>query len=338
MTSSDTDHDTGMQPLLSLRDFTLGVPGGVGVVPLIRGVNLDVGEREIVGLVGESGSGKSLTARAILNLLPTRATVSGSIHFEQESVFAMRPSALRRMRGRRASMIFQDPMASLNPMQTVGAQIGEAILAHSSVRKGPLRARIVSLLTRVGIPDADDRLDSYPHEFSGGMRQRAVIAMAIANDPSLIIADEPTTALDVTVQDQILDLLRDLNQSLGTAILLITHNFAVIASICQRVAVMYAGQVVEEGPVEDVLADPQHPYTWSLLKSVPRLEHANARLPTIDGRPPDPAALPTGCSFEPRCCFSIDRCREAMPALETIAPGRQARCWVLMRNAASRPL
>ncbi len=320
-------------PVVSIEDFVLRLPHERSDVAIIRGVSLDVMPGEILGLVGESGSGKSLTARSIFKLLPKGARVDGAIRFEGRNTLELPEADLRRIRGGRAGMIFQDPMAAFNPVMRIGAQIGEAIQAHEPMAKPALRARVASLLSRVGIPNAEARMDSYPHEFSGGMRQRAMIAMAIANSPSLIVADEPTAALDVTVQDQILDLLRGLNETSGTAILLITHNFAVVASLCQRVAVMYAGQIVEEGPVESVLGSPQHPYTWSLLQSVPRLESPRVRLPTVDGQPPDPAAMPAGCAFEPRCCFSVDRCRQEPPSLKEVGPGRHARCWVLMRNA-----
>jgi oligopeptide/dipeptide ABC transporter ATP-binding protein len=239
------------------------------------------------------------------------------------------------MRGAQASMIFQDPSTSLDPVQRVGAQVAEAMTVHSRQRRGHLGSRVADLLTRVGIPDAAARAQAYPHQFSGGMRQRAMTAMAIANGPALLIADEPTTALDVTVQDQVMQLMRRLNEDSGTAILLITHNIALVASLCSRLIVMYAGRVVEDGPAETLLSRPQHPYTWSLLQSVPRVDQAVSRLLAIAGQPPDPAHLPGGCKFQPRCPFAVARCGEAEPTLDRVQHGHSARCWVLMDNAVA---
>jgi peptide/nickel transport system ATP-binding protein len=237
------------------------------------------------------------------------------------------------MRGQRIAMVFQDPMTSLNPVRRVGVQIGEAIALHAWQSAGAIRSRVLDLLRRVGIPATPERANSYPHEYSGGMRQRAMIAMGVANSPALLIADEPTTALDVTIQDQIITLMRELNASSGAAILLITHNVALVASLCTRVVVMYAGRIVEEAPTSAIFDTPEHPYTWSLLRSVPRIDQAGkGRLLAIGGQPPNPRELPSGCKFHPRCRFMVARCKEEEPPLAEVAPGHSARCWVLMRN------
>ena len=303
-----------------------------GSVRVVEGVNLSVARGERVGIVGESGSGKTMTARAALGLLPPAARVEGHIRLEGEDVLTMKPARLRAVRGARVAMVFQDPMTSFNPVLSVGNQLGEAITVHRRPGPAGLRAEVAGLLGRVGIDRAPERSRAYPHQFSGGMRQRALTAMAIANDPALLVADEPTTALDVTVQDQVVALLRRLNAEKGTAILLITHSIAVVASLCERIVVMYAGRMVEDGPAERLLRDPQHPYTWSLLQSVPRIDRELARLVAIPGQPPDPAERPAGCAFSPRCPFVQPRCREAEPPLAEVDPGRSARCWVLMRN------
>jgi oligopeptide/dipeptide ABC transporter ATP-binding protein len=294
---------------------------------------------EIVGVVGESGSGKSMTARSVLRLLPRTAEVQGSIRFRGDEILEMSANEIRAMRGALVSMVFQDPMTSFNPVLRIGDQIAEAIAIHArggnSTGRTSLGERVAGLLARVGIADPKARARSYPHEFSGGMRQRALTAMAVANGPALLIADEPTTALDVTVQDQILRLMRDLNQQSGTAILLITHNIAVVASLCQRLIVMYAGRVVEDGPTDEVLSAPQHPYTWSLLQSVPRIDRASGRLTAIKGQPPDPAAPLAGCKFHPRCPRAEQRCGEEEPPLEHVAPSHAARCWVRTHKTAA---
>ncbi|MBV9826470.1 MAG: ABC transporter ATP-binding protein [Alphaproteobacteria bacterium] len=323
------------QPLLTVRDLRVEFPArDREPIAAVGGVGFSVEAGEIVGIVGESGSGKTMTVRALLRLLPKNAEVSGDIRFNGADVLAMRPGEVRGLRGGAMAMVFQDPMTSLNPVLRVGDQIGEAIEVHHKTRRGTLRQRVEALFTRVGITRGRERARAYPHEFSGGMRQRAVTAMAVANDPALLIADEPTTALDVTVQDQIIDLLLDLNQRSNTAILLITHNIALVASLCRRVLVMYAGRIVEDGPVEAVLRAPQHPYTWSLLQSVPRLDREVERLAAIPGQPPDPSMPPAGCRFQPRCRFAVPRCAEAEPPLDEVEPGHHARCWVLMSNLA----
>jgi oligopeptide/dipeptide ABC transporter ATP-binding protein len=313
-----------MTPVLSIRDLRVSFP----TATVVEGVGFDVMPGEIVGVVGESGSGKSMTARSILRLLPKTARLEGSIRFRGEEVLAMSPAEIRAVRGALVSMVFQDPMTSFNPVLRIGDQIAEAMTLHGKTERKTLRARVYDLLASVGIANPRQRAKAYPHEFSGGMRQRALTAMAVANGPALLIADEPTTALDVTVQDQILQLMRTLNETSGTAILLITHNIAVVASLCQRLIVMYAGRVVEDGPTDEVLTAPRHPYTWSLLQSVPRLDRATGRLVTIQGQPPDLTEPLPGCKFHPRCPWAEERCKTIEPSLDEIGVGHHVRCVV----------
>jgi len=313
-----------MTPVLSIRDLRVSFPSAT----VVDGVGFDVMPGEIVGVVGESGSGKSMTARSVLRLLPKTARLQGSIRFRGEEVLAMSPAEIRAMRGALVSMVFQDPMTSFNPVLRIGDQIAEAMELHGRTDRKTLRERVIDLLTSVGITQPRQRARAYPHEFSGGMRQRALTAMAVANGPALLIADEPTTALDVTVQDQILQLMRSLNETSGTAILLITHNIAVVASLCRRLIVMYAGRVVEDGPTDEVLTAPRHPYTWSLLQSVPRLDRASGRLVAIQGQPPDPSAPLPGCKFQPRCPWAEERCKTVEPSLDEIDAGHRVRCVV----------
>jgi peptide/nickel transport system ATP-binding protein len=284
------------EPILRVQDLRTQFFTSRGVVHAVDGVSFHVDPGETVAIVGESGCGKTITALSILRLVPEPGRiVSGKIMFKNRDVVGMDGDEVRNYRGNDVAMIFQDPMTSLNPVTKVGAQIKEAMTAHD--RFAPLEAaqRVVPLLKRVRVPAAERRISDYPHQFSGGMRQRAMIAMGLANEPSLLIADEPTTALDVTVQAQVIQLLKQLNRELGTAIILITHNTALVASMCQRVIVMYAGRVVEEGPVERIFSRPEHPYTWSLLRSVPRVDEARkGRLVSIRGLPPDLVRLPPG--------------------------------------------
>lgn len=299
---------------------------------VVRGVSFSLGHGEIVGLVGESGSGKSLTARLMMGLLPRGGKVSGSVFVEGKEILDMPHEDLRAIRGQRVAMVFQDPMTSFNPVQRIGDQLGEAVTVHKRTVRAALREHVLRALSQVGILNPAERSRAFPHEFSGGMRQRALLAMSTLNNPSLLIADEPTTALDVTVQDQILELLRGLNEDDGTAILLITHNIALVASLCERMVVMYAGCIVEDGPAETVLRRPQHPYTWMLLKSLPRIDERRERLIAIEGQPPDPANMPAGCKFHPRCPFAVDRCRIEEPHLDNVGDAHSARCFVLMDN------
>ncbi len=312
------------------------------MVKAVDGVSFDVHRGETIGIVGESGSGKSVTSMSILRLVsePGRI-VSGRILFgdegKQKDVVQMTDDEIRDFRGNDVAMIFQDPMSSLNPVLKVGFQIREAMDAHERFTSKEAQDRVVPMLKRVKIPAPEQRAKNYPHQFSGGMRQRGMIAMGLSNEPQLLIADEPTTALDVTVQAQIIELLRDLNRELGTAIILITHNLAVVASLCTRIVVMYAGQIVEQGPTRQIFNSPQHPYTWSLLRSIPRLDaKEHNKLLAISGLPPDLANPPPGCKFHPRCKFRVDRCLHEEPPLEEVAPDQKARCWVLMRNALAQ--
>ena len=300
----------------------------------VDGVSFHVDRGETVAIVGESGSGKTMTAFSILRLVPDPGRiVSGKILFKDRDVVSMDHEEVREYRGNDVAMIFQDPMTSMNPVTKVGVQIDEAMTAHERFSVREAAARIIPLLKQVRIPSAEQRVKDYPHQFSGGMRQRAMIAMGLSNEPELLIADEPTTALDVTVQAQIIQLLKTLNREVGAAIILITHNMALVASMCQRVIVMYAGRIVEEGPVEQIFESPQHPYTWSLLRSVPRIDVARAeRLVSIKGLPPDLMRLPPGCKFHPRCRFKVERCEREEPPLAEVAADQAARCWVLMRN------
>ena len=304
------------------------------VVRAVDGIDFRVNRGETVGIVGESGSGKSMTALSVLRLVPEPGKiVEGSITFDGRDVLKFDDNELRKFRGNDVAMIFQDPMSSLNPVLKVGFQIEEAMNAHDRFTKDEAKLRVPQLLRRVRIPDAERRAREFPHQFSGGMRQRVMIAMGLSNEPALLIADEPTTALDVTVQAQIIEQLRDLNRELGTAIVLITHNMAVVASICTWVVVMYAGRVVEQGPTEELFRSPQHPYTWSLLRSIPRIdEKLGSKLLTISGLPPDLTNLPPGCKFHPRCRFTVDRCFTEEPDLVTVGPQHESRCWVQMKN------
>jgi oligopeptide/dipeptide ABC transporter ATP-binding protein len=321
----------GARPVASVRDLQVSFqrPDGSRFA-VVEGVSFDVLPGEVVGIVGESGSGKSMTARSIMGLIPPGGRLAGRVMVGDKDVLEMSERELRALRGMKVSMVFQDPMTSFNPVLQIGEQIGEAVSIHRRESRGSVMDHVVRLLSQVGILQPAERAHAYPHEFSGGMRQRALIAMSIANNPALVIADEPTTALDVTVQDQVLDLMRELNTRHGTAIILITHNIAVVASICQRLIVMYAGRIVEDGPVDEVLGNPQHPYTWMLLQSVPRIDKDVDRLMAIEGSPPDPSALPAGCKFHTRCPFRVARCSREEPMLEAVRSDHRARCWVLM--------
>ena len=321
-------------PLLRIEDLRTQFFTSRGVVRAVDGVSFQINKGETVAIVGESGSGKTMTAFSILRLVPDPGRiVSGKILFKDRDVVEMSNEEVRDYRGNDVAMIFQDPMTSMNPVTKVGIQIDEAMTAHERFSVREAASRVIPLLKQVRIPAAEQRAKDYPHQFSGGMRQRAMIAMGLSNEPELLIADEPTTALDVTVQAQIIQLLKTLNREVGAAIILITHNMALVASMCQRVIVMYGGRIVEEGPVDQIFENPQHPYTWSLLRSVPRVDVARAeRLVSIKGLPPDLMRLPPGCKFHPRCRFKVERCEREEPPLAEVAPDQVARCWVLMRN------
>jgi oligopeptide/dipeptide ABC transporter ATP-binding protein len=323
------------QPVLQVKDLRTQFFTDDGVVKAVDGVSFDLHPGETLGIVGESGCGKSVTALSILRLVqePGRIT-SGQILFRGADIVQMDDDDVRELRGRDIAMIFQDPLSSLNPVLNVGYQVEEAMVAHTKIARKTAVERAVDLLKQVRIPAAQSRVHDYPHQFSGGMRQRAMIAMGLANRPSILIADEPTTALDVTVQAQILELLRDLNEQTKTSIILITHNMGVVAGLCSRVLVMYAGRIVEQGPVERIFKDPQHPYTWSLLQSIPRLDaDRKDRLLSIEGLPPDLIKPPPGCRFHPRCRFRIERCFKDDPPLMDVGPSQDAACWVTMRRA-----
>ncbi len=319
--------------LLEVRNVHTHFDTDKGIVRAVDGVTLDVNAGEIIGLVGESGCGKSMTALSIMRLVPSPAgnIVDGEILLDGEDILKMDPKALRQIRGKKVAMIFQDPMTTLNPVLPVGRQISEVLEFHLGLSRSAARRRTVELLERVGIPAAEKRVQSYPHEFSGGMRQRISIAMALSCEPKLILADEVTTALDVTIQAQILDLLENLTDKFGVAILLITHDLGIIAETTNRVNVMYAGHIVERADTTELFANPQMPYTWGLMRSIPRMDKGSAeRLVPIDGRPPDLGAPPTGCRFEPRCEYRRDICREKAPELVDVPNAQvdhQARCW-----------
>ncbi|KAA2235918.1 ABC transporter ATP-binding protein [Salinarimonas soli] len=311
--------------LLTVRDLRIGFGAGPAIVD---GVDLDLGRGRLTCLVGESGSGKSLTALSLMRLLPPGARVSAeAMAFEGRDLLALTERGMERLRGNRLAMIFQEPMTSLNPTLTVGAQIGEALVVHRGLSRAEARAEALALLERVQIPAARERLDAYPHQLSGGMRQRVMIAIALACRPALLVADEPTTALDVTVQSQILALVDALREELGTAVLFITHNLAVVAEIADDVVVMYAGRVVERGSRDAIFSDPLHPYTLALFAALPRSGDVGRRLASIDGQVPSPRSMPVGCRFAPRCPFAVDRCRREAPPLGDLRPGHAAACW-----------
>jgi peptide/nickel transport system ATP-binding protein len=324
------------EPLLRVRDLRTWFLTDAGPVRAVDGVSFDVRAGETLGIVGESGSGKSVCAKSIMRLLDEPARiVDGTVTFRGQDLAHLDEDAIRDVRGRDIAMVFQDPMTSLNPVLRIAKQLVEAMTAHGRFTPVAAKARAISLLGRMGVSAPERAVRSYPHQYSGGMRQRVMLAMGFSNEPALLIADEPTTALDVTIQAQILDLLRTLNTDLGTAVILISHDLGVIANICSRILVMYAGEVVEEGSPEDLLSDPRHPYTWALLNAAPRIDSAThgRRLVTIEGQPPDPRAWPTGCRFRARCPFAVEQCAEH-PELLPINEHRATRCWVTQRGGA----
>ena len=318
-------------PLLSIQDLRLQFATERGWVTVVEGVSFAVGRGETVGLVGESGSGKTVTGLSVMRLIPSPPgrVVGGSIHFEGEDLLTVSQSRMRDLRGDDIAMVFQEPMTSLNPAFTVGDQIAETVRRHRGWSRKKCWARAVEVLDLVGIPNAAGQAQSYPHQFSGGMRQRAMIAMAVCCDPKLIIADEPTTALDVTIQAQVLDLLLQMRAELGTAVLLITHDLGVVAEVCDRVVVMYAGQVVETADVDPLYDEPRHPYTEGLLKAMPQLGERTGQLASIPGVTPEPWAMPAGCRFNPRCPYCVEDCTKGesgqIPLL-TVGERRASRC------------
>ena len=325
-------------PLLEVEELKTQFFTQDGVVKAVDGVSFYVNEGETLGIVGESGCGKSVSVLSVMRLIPQPPgkIVDGEVRFDGDNLLKMSDSEIRRVRGNKIAMIFQDPMTSLNPVLTIGRQIGEALELHMGMNKEEARKRSAELLSMVGIPEAHMRLDDYPHQFSGGMRQRAMIAMGLACNPRLLIADEPTTALDVTIQAQIVDLVKRLRDEIGMSIIWITHDLGVVAGLADRMMVMYAGHIVEEAPVKEVYSDPRHPYTIGLLGSLPRLDEVRLeRLTSIEGLPPDLIALPPGCPFEPRCVYAVDKCREVRPELEPVGPRHRIACWVDVTEAST---
>lgn len=316
--------------LLEIKDLQTQFFTSAGTVKAVDGVSYTVEQGETVAVVGESGSGKSVTAMSIMRLIPwpPGKIVGGSIMFDGQDLLALSEDEMRSIRGRDIGMIFQEPMTSLNPVLTIGMQLTEPMIAHLNMTQEEATAKAVDLLGLVGISEPERRLVQYPHHLSGGMRQRVVIAMALACDPKLIIADEPTTALDVTIQAQILELMKNLTRDLGVAMIIITHNLGVVARYADRVNVMYAGRIIESGNASDIYHRPRHPYTLALLKSVPRMDRQRTdKLDPVDGQPPDLTQLDEGCSFRPRCRFATDQCAKSFPVLEEIEPGHTSACF-----------
>jgi oligopeptide transport system ATP-binding protein len=324
-----------MAALLQVKDLRTHFFTDEGVVRAVDGISYDVEEGETMGLVGESGCGKSVSALSILRLIPSPPgkIVGGEVWFDGQDLLKVNEEEIRHVRGNRIAMIFQEPMTSLNPVLTIGRQITEALELHLKMNRNAADRRAVELLEMVGIPEAHTRLNDYPHQFSGGMRQRVMIAMALSCNPKLLLADEPTTALDVTIQAQILEIMARLSSEFKTAVIIITHNLGVVARYADRVNVMYAGKIVESGSAREIYGRPRHPYTLGLLRSVPRLDEARRdKLVPIEGVPPDLANVPVGCSFYPRCSYRIDRCRQEEPPLMLVDEKHYAACWVDVRQ------
>jgi oligopeptide transport system ATP-binding protein len=325
--------DAGAPPLLDIRDLATVFRTEEGTVRAVDGISLTLAPGETLGLVGESGSGKSVANLSILRLIPDPPgrIERGQVLLKGVDLLKLPEREMRDLRGRRVAMVFQDPMTSLNPFLKVSRQLTEVLEVHEGLGRKAARERALDMLVKVGIPDAARRFDAYPHQFSGGMRQRVMIAMALLCKPELLLADEPTTALDVTIQAQILELMRGLTRELGTSVILVTHDLGVVAGMAQRVAVMYAGRIVELAPVEDLFAAPRHPYTIGLLRSLPARADAGGarrRLASIPGRPPNLAQLPPGCPFVPRCPWAHARCAAERPPLREVAPGQTSACWL----------
>jgi oligopeptide transport system ATP-binding protein len=324
--------------LLDVRNLRTHFHTRRGVVRAVDGVSLSVDRGETLGLVGESGSGKSVVCSSIMRLVPAPAgrIVSGQLWFEGEDLLAKSRSEMREVRGRKISLILQDPQSSLNPSFTVASQVGEAIRLHQGLRGDELRSSVIKILSRVGIPEAERRMKDFPHQLSGGMRQRVAGAIALSCQPALLLADEPTTSLDVTVQAQYLRLLKELQGEFAFGLIFVTHDFGIVAKMCDQVAVMYAGRISESGSTRQIFNHPAHPYSKALLSSIPRLSTRGRRLPTIDGQPPIPIDLPPGCSFAPRCPEVMEICRREAPEETEVAQGHQASCW-LHRNTEHGP-
>ena len=315
--------------LLIVKDLSIHFDTEDGTVPAVDGISFSIGRGETLGLVGESGCGKTVTSLAIMRLIPSPPgrIAGGEILFTGENLLTKTDAEMRKIRGNQIAMIFQEPMTSLNPVFTVGDQIGEAIILHQKVHNREARFRAIEMLRKVGIPSPEKRVDEYPHQMSGGMRQRVMIAMALSCNPKLLIADEPTTALDVTIQAQILNLMKELRQELETAIMLITHDLGIIAEFADKVVVMYAGAIIEMADVFELFKTPIHPYAVGLLGSIPRVNETKERLQVIDGAIPSPLDMPQGCLFHPRCKYMMDVCREARPRLSQVKPGHYVRCF-----------
>ncbi|MEM7034782.1 MAG: ABC transporter ATP-binding protein [Chloroflexota bacterium] len=321
-----------MARLLDVKELRTQFFTQDGVVNAVNGINYELDEGETLGVVGESGCGKSVGVMSLIRLIPSPPgkVVGGEVVFDGTDLLQIGDNEIRSIRGNKIGMIFQDPMTSLNPVLTIGRQISEALELHLNMDKSQSRARTIELLELVGIPSAADRVDDYPHQFSGGMRQRVMIAMGLSCDPQLLIADEPTTALDVTIQAQIVDLVKKLRDELGMAIIWITHDLGVVAGIADRIIVMYAGRIVEEAPVKELFANPRHPYTLGLIGSLPRLdsEEIGAKLESIEGLPPDLIALPHGCPFYARCKYRVEKCLSENPPLANVGTGHSSACWI----------
>ncbi|MBM7644026.1 oligopeptide transport system ATP-binding protein [Scopulibacillus daqui] len=320
-----------MENILEIKDLKISFDTFSGEVQAVRGVNLTLKKGETLAIVGESGSGKSVTSKAVMKLIPQPPGKykSGEILFEGKDLIKYSERDMHKIRGSEISMIFQDPMTALNPTMTIGAQIAEGLRKHQKMNKQEANERVVKLLDLVGIPNPEARLKQYPHQFSGGMRQRVVIAIALACNPKILIADEPTTALDVTIQAQILELMKDLQDKMSTSIILITHDLGVVANMAQRVAVMYGGRIVETGSVDEIFYKPKHPYTWGLLSSMPKLHNNSEKLLAIPGTPPDLSNPPKGCPFAPRCPYAMKACVDMMPDYTNLSDTHQTACWLL---------
>jgi oligopeptide transport system ATP-binding protein len=329
---------TGDGPVLDVVDLKTEFDTPDGTIYAVNGVSFEVRPGEFLGVVGESGSGKSVTMMSVLKLIPMPPgrIVGGEAHFDGNDLLHVPPEKLRRVRGGEIGMIFQDPMTSLNPVLTIGSQIYESLELHLRCDRKTAKELATTMLTKVGLPDAKQRLKSYPHELSGGMRQRVMIAIALVCSPQLIIADEPTTALDVTVQAQIIDIVQDLRSQFGTAMIWITHDLGVIAGLADRVLVMYGGKIVEQAAVRDLYAKPSHPYTQGLLKSIPRPDQKGSDLDPIQGTPPNLFSPPTGCTFAPRCPYAFDRCLREVPPLIQVGDDHRAACWYDTERGAPR--
>lgn len=323
---------TEQKELLQVRNLETTFYTDDGIVPAVDGVSFSLREREILGIVGESGSGKSVTSLSVMGLIPSPPgkISNGEILFGGKDLVKMKEKEMRAIRGNDIAMIFQEPMTSLNPLFTIGKQLNEAVLLHNKGwSKKQATARSLEMMKLVGLPRVEELIKDYPHQLSGGMRQRVMIAMALVCDPKVLIADEPTTALDVTIQAQILQLMKDLNNRLNTAVMLITHDLGVVAETCERVIVMYGGQIVEEGPVNEIFKNPQHPYTKGLIQSVPDMRLKKERLYSIPGNVPKPGSIKTGCRFAARCEFAFDRCTKENPAIYTVNEIHKARCFLV---------